>query len=388
MSASRSIRILIPLLLLVPIPRAAQAQRWVSVDVGTWHTCALDSRGRAFCWGNNHHGELGARTPETCAAAHHGGGSTCYASASREPVAVAVGGGTHFRSISVGGNVSCGLDGDGRVWCWGQNVGSQEAGCASRHACSFDPLPFAPETAFRFLRVGEDAVCGITREGAGHCWRPVRGRPGKWAMTEVAPGETLAWLDHYGDWMARDEHVICAVTVEGRALCQGLNIFAQLGAGDTVPRPGAVRVASGARFVRVHPWASSTCGVTADGTVECWGAAEARPYWPGGTPSDSSFFACRMSAWCSGPREVAPGMRLSALTVVGDRFCGLQPTGEVHCWGVGRPPARVAEGVHFTTLEGGETHACGLTGEGAVWCWRNEPGAPGVQLVRAPDPPR
>jgi hypothetical protein len=385
MSASISIRILIPLLLLL-VPRAAEGQQWVSVDVGTSHTCALDSRGMTFCWGINLHGELGTRTPDTCAPSHHGHGTTCHPSPSETPVAV--GGAVRFRSITVGGNVSCGLDGEGRAWCWGQNVGNDELECAGVEACGFDPVPFAPETAFRFLRVGEDAICGITREGEGHCWRPVRGQPGRWAMTDVAPGETLAWVDHYGDWMARDEHVVCAVTVEGRALCQGLNTFAQLGAGDTVPRVGAVGVASAARFARVHPWEGWTCGVTVDGAAECWGAAEARPYWPGGAPSDSSFFACRLSAWCSGPRNVAPGVRFSALAVVGSRFCGLQPTGEVRCWGVGRAPARVAEGVHFTTLEGGETHACGLTGEGAAWCWRNEPGAPGVQLVRAPDPPR
>jgi hypothetical protein len=385
MSISRAIRILIPLLLLL-VPRTAPAQRWVSVDVGTGHTCALDSRGLAFCWGINHYGELGARTPETCAPSHHGHGTTCWPSPSEEPVPVS--GEARFRSISAGGNVSCGLDGEDRAWCWGQNVGGEQAGCASGGVCSFQPVPFAPEMAFRFLRVGDDAVCGITREGAGHCWRPVHAQPGRWATTEVAPGERLAWVDHYGDWMARDEHVICAVTVEGRALCQGLNTFAQLGAGDTVPRAEPVRVASASRFARVHASALSTCGVTADGAAECWGAAESRPSWPGGAPSDPAFFACRMSAWCSGPRAVAPGLRFSSLTVAGGRFCGLQPAGEVHCWSVVRPPARVAEGPRFTTLEGSETHACGGTDEGAVWCWRNEPGAPGVRLVRAPDPPR
>ncbi|HEX6370926.1 MAG TPA: hypothetical protein VF006_18550 [Longimicrobium sp.] len=384
MPAPRSVRILIPLLLLLLSPRAAKAQRWVAVDVGSSHTCALDSRGRAFCWGINHYGELGAHTPETCAPAHHGGERSCYASPSREPVAVA--GGTRFRSISAGSNVSCGLDGRGRAWCWGQDVGTARGGCARGEVCAFAPQPFAPEMAFRFLRVAEDAVCGITRQGAGHCWRPVHGRPGR-AMTEVAPGERLAWVDHYGDWMARDEHLICAATVDGRALCQGMNDLAQLGAGDTVPRTGAVRVASAARFTRVHPWGWSACGLTAEGAAECWGAAEPRPSWPGGAPSNPAFFACGTSAWCSGPRAAAPGLRFAALTFVDDRFCGLA-AGEVHCWGIEGVPVRAAEGLRFTALEGGETHACGLTRDGAIWCWGQDVDEDLTQPVRVPDPPR
>jgi hypothetical protein len=355
------------------------------VDVGLSHTCALDSRGRAFCWGINYHGELGARTPETCAPAHHGGRRSCYASVSREPVAVA--GEMRFRAISAGGHVGCGLDAEGRAWCWGGAVGSATEGCASGEVCAFDPRPFAPEMRFRSLRVGEDGVCGITRDGAGHCWRPVRGST-EWAMTPVAPGERLAWVDQYGDWMDRDEQLICAVEVDGRAFCHGENRLAQLGTGDTVPRAGAARVASAARFVRVHPWASSACGLTAAGGVECWGAAERRPSWPGGAPSNPAFFACVMSVWCSGPYTVAPGLRFSALTVVRDRFCGVDTAGQVHCWDWDGVPSHVAEGVRFTTLEGGETHACGLTRDGAIWCWGQDVALDQTQLVRAPAPPR
>ncbi|HEU4884395.1 MAG TPA: hypothetical protein VFT45_19215 [Longimicrobium sp.] len=385
MPTSRSVRTLIPLLLLV-MPRPAAAQRWVSVDVGTGHTCALDSRGRAFCWGTNHHGELGARTPDSCAPSHHGHGNTCWASPSRQPIAV--GGGTRFRSVSAGGNASCGLDTEGRAWCWGKNVGSAREGCGSGEVCSFDPQPFAPEMRFSSLRVGEDGVCGITTAGAGHCWRPVRGQR-EWAMTDVAPGQRLAWMHQYADWMDTGQQSICAVTVDGSAFCQGPNRFAQLGTGDTVPRVGAARVASAARFVRVHPEASSACGLTAEGAAECWGAAERRPSWPGGAPSNPSFFACTMGAWCSGPRAVAPGVRFVDITWVRDRFCGVDAAGQAHCWEDDGVPVRVAEGVRFTALEGGETHACGLAREGAIWCWGQDVNTRTdlAEVVRAPDPP-
>jgi hypothetical protein len=155
-----------------------------------------------------------------------------------------------------------------------------------------------------------------------------------------------------------------------------------------MPRTGAAQVVSAAHFVRVLPWESIGCGVTAEGAVECWGAAERRPSWPGGAPSDPAFFACGMSAWCSGPRTGAPGLRFTALTFVRDRFCGVDATGQVHCWGWDGVPDRVADSVRFTTLEGGETHACGLARDGAIWCWGQDVAEDQTQVVRAPEPPR
>jgi hypothetical protein len=285
--------------------------------------------------------------------------------------------------------VSCGLDERGGAWCWGKNVGNAREGCASGEVCSFHPQPFAPEMRFRSLRVGEDGVCGITPAGAGHCWRPERGQR-EWSMTAVAPGERLAWVHQYGNWLDPDHQAICAAAVDGRAFCHGSNRLAQLGAGDTVPRAGAAQVASAARYVRVHPEESSACGLTAEGGAECWGAAERRPSWPGGAPSKPSFFACGMSTWCSGPRAVAPAVRFTALTFVRDRFCGVDAAGQAHCWDWDGIPARVAPGVRFTTLEGGETHACGLTREGVIWCWGQDVSTSMdlTEVVRAPDPPR
>jgi alpha-tubulin suppressor-like RCC1 family protein len=51
--------------LLAYSPAAADAppSRWATVSVGHDHACALDSEGRAFCWGLKHAGQLGGRTP-------------------------------------------------------------------------------------------------------------------------------------------------------------------------------------------------------------------------------------------------------------------------------------------------------------------------------------
>lgn len=74
---------------------------------GAVNTCALLADGRAYCWGQNVHGELGDRTRE-----NH---ST--------PVPVA--GGLTFRSIYAGGALTCGFTDDGAQYCWGLNQSGQ-----------------------------------------------------------------------------------------------------------------------------------------------------------------------------------------------------------------------------------------------------------------------
>lgn len=372
-------------LLALCFARDAGAQRWTAVDAGTSHTCALDAQGRAFCWGINHHGELGTRTPPTCGHAHHPGQDPCYPSGSDTPLAVR--GGVRFRTLSAGNNRSCGLDARGNAFCWGKDVGADSAGCTGRVVRSFAAVPWAAGTTFRDIRAADDGICGITADGAGRCWRRVWPKTGVWREEAMFPGERLAWVDRYADWMDVDHPTTCAAAEDGRALCQGENDFAQLGAGDTVPRAGPVAVAGGARYAWVHPRALTACGLTVEGEARCWGAAESRERWPEGAPSRPDFFACRYSAWCSAPRPVAAGLRFRSLTSARDRFCGLATSGEVHCWGVDGAARRVPARMRFQALDGSETHACALAAGGDIWCWGEDFGKDDAEPVRVPAPP-
>lgn len=76
------------------------------VTAGGYHTCVLDSAGRAYCWGFGESGQLGS-------------GST---SGSTVPVAVTVAGvlaGKTLAMVSAGAYHTCGPDTVGRAYCWG-----------------------------------------------------------------------------------------------------------------------------------------------------------------------------------------------------------------------------------------------------------------------------
>lgn len=126
-----------------------------------------------------------------------------------------------------------------------------------------------------------------------------------------------------------------------------------------------------AAFVSVQAGTYHACGLTPNGTAQCWGKA----YYGGlghGIAIDTS----------NVPRPVSGGVTFASLTLGNDFSCGLTPAGSVYCWGyfasgsasdswfIQRPaPSPVAGGLTFASLVSGAADICGLTPVGAAYCW-------------------
>jgi len=96
---------------------------FTAVSAGTNRsTCAVTATFKAYCWGEDTHGELGT-------------GST----ASSRPVPTAVGGGTTFLGVTVGNRHTCGVAHSTHLgYCWGLNdVGQLGDGGTSSHLTPF-----------------------------------------------------------------------------------------------------------------------------------------------------------------------------------------------------------------------------------------------------------
>ena len=89
-------------------PAAVQMPAGVSfqsIAAGYYHTCALTTTGKAYCWGMNSQGRLGNNSTAD----------------SRIPVAVQMPAGVSFQSIAAGTAYTCALATTGQVYCWGMN---------------------------------------------------------------------------------------------------------------------------------------------------------------------------------------------------------------------------------------------------------------------------
>src|SRR5688572_11174473 len=93
----------------------------VLISAGGQHTCALSADGGIWCWGSNEKGQLGDGVLTDSLA----------------PVQVSGLEKNNIIAVAAGGQHTCALSADGRIWCWGSN----EKGQLGNGALTDSPAP-------------------------------------------------------------------------------------------------------------------------------------------------------------------------------------------------------------------------------------------------------
>ncbi len=183
------------------------------VTAGNDLTCALDSTGLAYCWGDNTRGQLGNNSTTN----------------SPVPVAVTTTGvlsGVTLTQISAGNAFACALGSTGAAYCWGYDASGQ-LGNSSTTSSS---------VAVAVTTTG--VLSGVT-------------------LTQVTPGASFT----------------CALGSTGAAYCWGLNGNGQLGNNSTTSSAAPVAVsASGVTLTQVSAGNTATCALRSTGAAYCWGS--------------------------------------------------------------------------------------------------------------------
>jgi len=162
----------------------------------------------------------------------------------------------------------------------------------------------------------------------------------------------------------------CAIDIQERAYCWGLNTEGQVGDGSTTSRLIPVPVAGSLRFRSIAVAQRFTCGITVDSLPYCWGANSEGQL---GTGSNSS---------SSVPVAVSGGHRFVSIVGTGRQMCALTADGTGYCWGH-NPHGEVGDGTttrrsvptailtndKFKSLHAADFVTCGLTRAGRVLCW-------------------
>ena len=81
--------------------------RFLTMALGTNHTCALTMDGRAYCWGNNFNSQLG---------------TGAFREVEELDAPTAVAGGLRFHAIAAGDSHTCALTTSGALYCWGSGL--------------------------------------------------------------------------------------------------------------------------------------------------------------------------------------------------------------------------------------------------------------------------
>lgn len=141
-----------------------------SVSAGSTHVCAIADDGKAYCWGANDSGQLGAPSNESCRLAK------VTVACRGSPVEVV--GGYRFKSISAGQSTTdndarhvshtCGITKDDSLVCWGSNAFGQLGNGTQIDSPS--PVPVSGGLKFRSVSAARSYTCAVTIAGQPMCW--------------------------------------------------------------------------------------------------------------------------------------------------------------------------------------------------------------------------
>lgn len=350
--------------------------KWRTVTGSYIHACALATNGRAYCWGDDYHGQLG-----------FGSSGSVYERDVPTPVAPPYGSSVplYFATISAGGGHTCGITLDGASYCWGANSSGQLGNYGGS-----EPQEVLSSIAFASISAGENHTCGLTAAGEAYCWGDnYYGQLGNGTTTDstdpvpvTPPYSGARFSSVTAGW-----GYTCGITMMEEAYCWGVNDFGQLGIGASGgPQIAPTRVAGGHRFSSLDAGSWHTCGVTASGDALCWGQNDS------GELGHYSTEMCSENTICiSTPTAVAGQIQFQVVKAGGGHTCGLTTSGQAFCWGVDSggtlgtgmthpfcptaafpcsyEPLPVFGGDAYQSLAAGHPASCAIAIDGAQYCW-------------------
>ena len=201
------------------------------IAAGWYHTCALDSTGAAYCWGDNTYGDLGNNNSTISSAA---------------PVTVDTSGvlaGKSLAQIIAGYYTTCALDTAGAAYCWGINDDGQLGDASTAFEAN---VPVAVDTSGALagktltqVNAGYDHTCALDTAGAVYCWG--FNRYGDLGDGTTADSNAPVAVDTSGALSGKKlteiadggyDHA-CVLDSTGAIYCWGYNDLGQLGNDST-----------------------------------------------------------------------------------------------------------------------------------------------------------
>lgn len=194
-----------------PVPRSPGPEQ---ISVGGAHACAAMTNGKAMCWGNNLHGQLGDGTGNDHAT----------------PVAASI---DDVKQVAAGRDHTCALRQDGSVWCWGSNKDGQ-LGTGDRDSLR-KPARVSGLSGVAEVAAGNGHTCARTAAGKVSCW----GWNSSGQVSSALSGDALApseiTLTEQARQLSLGSKHSCARLANQSFTCWGDNSRRQLAAQEEAP---------------------------------------------------------------------------------------------------------------------------------------------------------
>lgn len=248
-------------------------------------------------------------------------------------------------AIDAGGSHACGLFGDGRLKCWGDNsagqlgvdataYGNRDAVLGNAAGEMGASLPVVLVGVSAFSLHGR-STCAVSGEQL-YCWGAnlngfIRGSP----TSDVAAPLRVDVGAAVKAVAVTEEHG-CVLTTGNTVRCWGNNTDGQLATGNETPIypvsgvAAAVTIDLGATAKAVAAGGRRSCALLANDTLKCWGDNFNGALGIGSTAAEWGSMAGQTS-----PLAVtfSGGFALAQLSLGGYHSCAVSGAGKARCWG-------------------------------------------------------
>ncbi len=204
------------------------------LDASSHHTCALGRDAALYCWGANDLGQVGDGRGE---------GFGHIEADALSPVRILEG----IAQVSVGYQLSCVVDMEGVVWCWGSNNNGQVGYPTGEDLFSPSPgrvsLPFDERAVD--ISAGNSNTCAVAESGHVYCWggNAEGGSLGVGDPSSFISNRPLEVLDiRTATAVSNGGRHACAIVDDGDLVCWGRNQYGSVGDGTTIDRPAPTPV--------------------------------------------------------------------------------------------------------------------------------------------------
>jgi alpha-tubulin suppressor-like RCC1 family protein len=235
-------------------------------------TCARTTSGDVFCWGDSEFGKAGdGRLPDNVGREKLLPGKAILTGAS---------------SLAIGLAHACSAMSDGRLSCWGQN---NSGSCGQPLRTRYVPRPaFVPKTKdIVSVSAGESITCSVDRQGSVACWGSssygVLGLAGPTDDSSRDVPVRVPLASSAVEVVVGSGGHACARLTTGAVHCWGHGENGQLGDGTKVDRRAPAPVIGIEKVTRIGAGLGNTCALVQDGRVWCWGKDVSRR-----SPSDAN----------------------------------------------------------------------------------------------------
>ena len=382
--------------------------RIVQISAGGEFTCALIENGSIYCWGQNSYNQV------------EGDESDELSSSTPNPYYVNITENGNFASFDSGNSNICAITKSSDIRCWGSNTGSID----SFFARTASKITYIENSATRKLLapqgwgirdysianlppgISYDSFVLEINESANST------SPISWTIDTIDnsyqgsidlnvieittySGSKSSWTNGISYQNSEselpfidvdvDHRHSCAIKKNGQLYCWGSNSYGKLGDGTTSRKlsPSLVRFDDEAtRVTKVSTGYDSTCTITDESRVMCWGRNQYGELGIGTTENSQALY----------PVEVLLPWNYDAVDIItGKNYaCTLLENGQVWCWGHNtyrqlgnsstpsnihsKIPVRVdiPEGRIAVSIKSSQHHTCSIMDDGSMYCWGRE----------------